>query len=152
MALREDGDYFSFDHMDDLIERLPFSGCWIWLGAINSEGYGTTRVHGKSVKAHRLFYQEAHGIELTSDILLMHSCDIRCCVNPHHLQMGSARDNMVDMAKKGRSPIAKLTATDVTLVRERLANGESLRSIAKYFAVTKRVISLIKSGKRYGYF
>ena len=32
-----------------------------------------------------------------------HKCDIPCCCNPDHLFLGSHRDNMVDMTRKGRN-------------------------------------------------
>ena len=34
----------------------PNSGCWLWLGHLDSLGYGRVRIKGSSVGAHRYFY------------------------------------------------------------------------------------------------
>jgi hypothetical protein len=37
-----------------------------------------------------------------SGMLILHKCDVRGCVNPDHLFLGTAKDNTRDMMTKGR--------------------------------------------------
>ena len=88
------------DRIETKIVRIPFSGCWIWMGA--AARYGHTHVNGKSARAHRAIY-EMSGNFIPAGMELMHSCDIGLCVNPDHLSIGTHQDNMADMVRKGRA-------------------------------------------------
>lgn len=64
-------------------------GCWIWYGAMDSQGYGrvTFRVDGRRVwtGAHRAFYEGFVG-PIPEGLDLDHLCRVRACVNPAHLE------------------------------------------------------------------
>lgn len=66
--------------------RVDRSGaCWFWTGTSHSDGYGTFRVDGKRVYAHRYSY-ELHGGHIPSGFHIDHLCRNPPCVNPRHLE------------------------------------------------------------------
>jgi len=109
-------------------EPITESGCWIWMGA-NRRGYGQIKINNKNIYAHRVSYMMYKG-RIGKGIHVCHTCDIPECVNPDHLFLGTAKDNFLDMVRKGRSPTsfygkfgeknpqAKLCAEDVIFIRQ----------------------------------
>lgn len=88
---------------------LPKPGCWIWSGALRQDGYGVVKIHGKQIRAHRLIYQNLVG-EIPEHLQVLHRCDVRRCVNPAHLFLGTDADNHRDKTAKGRHPKMQLKA------------------------------------------
>ena len=79
--------------------------CWLWTGAISSSGYGSFRIGEKNFKAHRQSYI-MHTGQIPQSLEVCHSCDVRSCVNPEHLWLGTRSDNMKDMFSKNRNGIS----------------------------------------------
>lgn len=73
------------------------SGCWLWFGVINYQGYG--KYCGKS--SHRISWELYRG-KIPLGMCICHHCDVRNCVNPEHLFLGLPRDNVLDAWAKGR--------------------------------------------------
>jgi hypothetical protein len=80
----------------------PNTGCWLWTGGCFSHGYGKLRYAGKTSYAHRVAYELHHGVT-PEDGYVCHRCDNPPCINPDHLFLGTARDNALDMFRKGRA-------------------------------------------------
>lgn len=63
----------------------PNSGCWLWLGSVNHDGYSRYAACGYK-SGHRFFYEQAKG-KIPAGLQLDHKCRVRCCVNPDHLEV-----------------------------------------------------------------
>lgn len=75
--------------------------CWFWTGCMNGSGYGSIGAREVIMGAH-VFSWELHNFkEVPLGKLVLHSCDIKQCVNPEHLFLGSLQDNMLDASGKG---------------------------------------------------
>lgn len=129
--------------------------CNLWTGHIGKEGYGLTYLPGcGTVSAHRLAYCQGNGLELEDikGLHVCHKCDVRHCVNPDHLFLGTHQDNMDDMVAKGRQRTprgekhgsCKLSDKQVVEIRELYATGQFTQAvIARRFRVHQSNISHI---------
>ncbi len=100
-----------------LAERLafyskpePLSGCHIWNGGAFNCGYGRLRYQGRAWLAHRLAWTLKHG-PIPDGMILCHRCNVRRCVNPDHLVLGTCADNNAD-TKAARLRLADARVSD----------------------------------------
>lgn len=77
------------------------NGCRIWTGKLNMHGYGMVKIAKKEHRAHRVVYFSLHP-EANPMLVIRHKCDNPACVNPHHLEAGTVRENVLDMHSRGR--------------------------------------------------
>ena len=131
--------------------------CWEWRGKRNPQGYGTYTHNDKTQGAHRWAYLEFVG-EIPTGLFVCHRCDNPACVRPSHLFLGTASDNTCDRDEKGRglpsikkgsaNGASKLTEAEVAAVYVSMTSGNKL---AKEYGVTQALISLIKTGRKWGW-
>lgn len=117
--------------------------CWPWIGGRGPRGYGIFFFRGRSRAAHRVAWAMRNG-KLPGRAMVMHACDNPGCVNPDHLSRGTAKENAVDAAVKGRLN-AKLTADDVREIRAAHEAGHSPWQIHKRYPVSYSTIRAVIS-------
>ena len=130
------------------------TGCVLWTGHVNGNGYGWVSDGSRSdntrrvVLTHRAAWELAYG-PIPKGLCACHKCDVRRCINPAHLFLGTRAENQHDMKIKGRahSGNRKLSKTDVILMRKAIAAGDVQRRIAASFGVSPATVTLIKQGK-----
>lgn len=76
--------------------------CIVWGGSRFASGYGRIKRNGLTVRAHRWAWERFNG-PIPSDLMVCHRCDNPACINPTHLFLGTCKDNLSDMSRKGRS-------------------------------------------------
>jgi HNH endonuclease len=151
--------------------------CWLWLGSVGSHGYGQISHNLRMRTAHTFSYETFVG-KIPKGLWVLHRCDVRSCVNPQHLFLGTRADNIADMIQKGRSwaqtsreavvanghrnrhflPVlfgeknynAKLTHDKVRSIRQLWTAGAvSKTALGKRFGVSRTAISYVVDGKRW---
>lgn len=142
---------------------LKTDSCWLWQGSLNKYGYANfyLKKNGKSFIAvgSRASWEHFNG-PIPEGLCALHKCDVRNCVNPDHLFIGTKRDNWDDMIQKRRAdgkgeigpciPNCKLSWKQAEQVRELYATGIfPQRQLAKCFEVSLSVIQDILNLKSY---
>ena len=126
----------------------PNSGCWLWDGALNMHGYGDFRHFGRRSGPHRISYA-LFVADIPDGSLVCHKCDVRCCVNPDHLFLGTNSTNMRDMYAKGRG--RKQVRLTPALVKEIRLAPSSHKEAAQRFGVKPCAIRDARVGKTWSY-
>ncbi len=118
--------------------ELVESGCIIYIGPGNGNGYGVKRVQGKKCYAHRLALEAKLGRQLLPGHCACHTCDVRGCINPDHLFEGTYSENTLDAVRKGRycKHSQKLSESDLGEIRQQLEMGVSHTELAQMYGVT----------------
>lgn len=137
--------------IEERSEYVPWTGCRIWMGSLHRDGYGQIKVRGKMFLLHRLAYELTHG-PISTDMKVLHSCDVPGCINVNHLSLGTQRDNVHDMIRKGRKTVlagedvgqSKLTAEQVRAIR---LDTRSAYVIAEEYGVGPTVIYYVRHRK-----
>ncbi len=138
----------AIDRFMEKVSPVPLVGCWLWDGAFSQgHGYGSIwlgdRVRGAHKVSHILFKGP-----VPAGAHVCHTCDMRWCVNPDHLFVGTRFDNMRDAAAKGRigHHCTKLTDEQAAEIRNSRERGVDL---AKRYGVSQNIICNIRRGRNY---
>jgi hypothetical protein len=130
------------------------SGCWIWSSSLNHDGYGRIFFKGTRKMAHVVAF-EIYREEVPAGMKVCHTCDVRCCVNPSHLFLGTQLDNVRDMITKGRANIpkgsmkknSKIDEKTAILIKRGLVAGVTPTKLAITLSVSRHIVFSIKNGK-----
>lgn len=145
-------------HIRDVVLRLEEVDsdrddvCWEWPGGVNNRGYGVTKRNGENY-AHRSAWVQVMG-DIPDGMDVLHRCDNPPCYRPKHLFLGTAGDNVADMISKGRSnyrlgadtPNFRVPDDVVAQIRQRRAEGVSMRKVAREFGVYSSYVHWVTKG------
>lgn len=129
--------------------------CRVWTGERTRGGYGVVIVSTRPKRvrpAHRLAWELAHG-PIPDGMNVLHRCDVRQCILPDHLFLGTDADNRDDCVAKGhhargeRQGMAKLTEPEVLDIRRLVAEGVWRRQIAARFGISHVTVRSIAQRK-----
>jgi hypothetical protein len=145
------------EHFLMKLEPEPNTGCWLWTGGVDKDGYGKFQLfilpERKQVhmRAHRFSYALEHGV-LPSQMLL-HSCDTPACCNPYHTREGTQAENIAEKVARGRhargSRVGTSSITDEAAARvvELLRSGKRPVAVIRETGVSRSIVHGIASGR-----
>jgi hypothetical protein len=137
------------DRLQECTAYDELTGCWLWIGNIGTNGYGRISVDNRLQSVHRTSY-EFHRGPVPEGKVLMHTCDIRCCINPDHLAVGSKLENTADMMAKGRNRYSgrKLGPDAIRHIRAWTMTG---LEYAELYGVTLHSVSQIRNRRAWAH-
>jgi hypothetical protein len=146
------------------VDRRGPDECWMWTGSRRGEGmrYGSVAIHrdenpngvkGHTDGAHRVSWAMANGRGVPGGLFVLHSCDVKLCVNPAHLRIGTHAENMEEMVEKGRQNKArgercrhaKIDCATAIRIKSMLDEKSNLE-IAREIGITPKIVSDIRRG------
>ena len=87
----------------------PLSGCHLWEGSRNRDGYPQITLQGKTHALHRLLWTVRYG-PIPAGLELCHRCDEPRCINPDHHFVDTHQGNMADRTQKRRTRLDRAQA------------------------------------------
>ena len=137
------------EHFWSKVEKSD--GCWLYHGTISFEGYGYVNIGSgirrKQWQAHRFAWSLLKG-PIPENGCVLHTCDVRNCVNPDHLYIGDRKDNARDKYRRQRDTSSDLSQDQVREIKAALFNYKlgMCKDLAAKYGVSPGVISDIRLG------
>lgn len=138
--------------------------CWLWIGNKrnkNRDSYGVMSFLGKKVDTHRIAYILFKG-SIPDGMYVCHTCDVKLCVNPDHLWLGTQQQNMQDAKKKGRlvipegrrftdgnKPLNRVQSEEQVKQMKIALKNMTIAQVAKQFKVKESFVKDLSSGRTY---
>jgi hypothetical protein len=142
-----------------LMRRTARRGsCRVWTGNINKRtGYGSVWADGRTRQVHVVSFEAHHG-PVPDGKCVLHSCDVRSCIEGSHLSAGTRKENTQDMFSKGRARkargqshgLAKLTQAQAEEIRLRYRpydRSNSSCALAREYQVTQSTVWAVLCGQ-----
>lgn len=136
--------------IENIKYEIDENGCWICKNYIDRKGYGNIKVKQKNTRAHRRVYEIING-KIPNNLIVRHTCDIRSCVNPDHLILGTIQDNNKDTIDRNRTCkgekhySTKLKEKDIIDIRNN--NILTQKELSIIYNVSRSTIGAIKTNK-----
>lgn len=131
-------------------------GCWLWVGSIKTTGYGEVRISPtKTVTAHRLAWEIYNDRRIPEGLVVRHTCDVRNCVRPTHLVLGTHKENTQDAVERRRTATGEnngqslLSNEQVKQIARMCMDGWPSKFIAEEFGTTVHTVADIRTGRRW---
>lgn len=124
--------------------------CWEWEGTQTIYGYGQLAFRKKLYRAHRVSFFLHNGYWPKE--VVMHDCDNKICVNPHHLKDGTYLENTKQAHERGlyavgeRQGHSKLKEAQVLEIKRLIVEGMRDDDLADKFEVGRKCINAIRHG------
>ena len=135
--------------MQRLLEKCVVrDDCLIWTGHKKRDGYGYAKIKGKHQGVHRIFFRFFNG-PILPGLVVMHSCDVKLCCNPAHLELGTPQKNSSDALTRGliKRPLKKNIVQQIR--KNYVPYKVPLRVFAKRFGLSMSVVAGIVSNSTY---
>lgn len=126
--------------------------CWPWLASYGYRNYGKFKMNNTYVTAHRVAYELHYG-PFDHTKFVCHTCDNPSCCNPHHLFLGTHKENMRDKVAKDRQAkgecckTSKLSKDQINDLRELYLLGSSIKRLCRIFDLERHLVSRAIRGK-----
>jgi hypothetical protein len=139
---------------EKLYTKIPIAGCWIWHGALkNKFGHGAFKLGNRKSKvmfSHRASWELYVG-KIPEYKCVLHRCDNPACVNPHHLFLGSKKDNTDDMIKKGRNNFGlkckNSKINDEIALKIKTSDNKNAIHLSSIFGISRQAVTDIIYGR-----
>ena len=94
-------DNINLDFLIKLLSKIHTNEKGCWIRGNDSSIYTTIKWNDKIQQAHRVSYEIFKGQKIPSHLFGCHECDVKACINPDHIFIGSNGLNIQDARIKG---------------------------------------------------